>query len=724
MLIKRSLLAFAVCGLISACAGPEGPAGAQGPAGATGTPGATGAQGVPGATGSTGPAGQNGQNGQPGATGPAGDAGPAGRDLRYVGPGLAVTVLDAGIDSAGVTTVELKLADSAGRGLDRNGLYTEGAVSVSFVLGYLDERADGLPLQYVSYTKRTVAFDGGSTVQNATDTNGTWTELDPLAGTWRYRFGTVATVGANANKTHSIGLYATRTFQGDRYVDNDVVHFRPDGQAVTAKRDIVTTQACNGCHTRLEAHGGARREVGLCVMCHTDTNAIDPESGNTFDFKVMVHKIHRGATLPSVDAGTPYYFVGFNNAVSDFSHVAYPGKLADCDVCHAGTQGDRWNTNINKVNCSGCHDRTWFETTPMPAGYTMHAVGPRNDTTCALCHGLTGPYPVDQKHVLASRDLKALRVTGRIVSAPPTPPGTRPTFTFALDVNGAPREVLTQRLSRLRFVVGGPNTDIARYWSETAENAADCAAVTDGGACLTRLDAGVYSYRAATALLPTDTGSFTVGIEACATSDAGVRYCATNPVAPFAVTDPTPVARRKDVTLTQCNACHDGLAAHGGTRNNTEHCVICHNANTVLRAVVPADGGVVTAGAANFKDLIHEVHAAAEYPSPLNNCAKCHTATGASLPVPDGVLPSRSENQSCGPSGAPTDGGTTCVASGVLVTPVFTAPTSAACTSCHSSLSAQVHASLNTTSTGQEACAVCHAAGRSAGIDTAHRLVP
>ena len=142
-------------------------------------------------------------------------------------------------------------------------------------------------------------------------------------------------------------------------------------------------------------------------------------------------------------------------------------------------------------------------------------------------------------------------MTGNIVSIPPVAPGNRPSVTFAVQVNGAPRDVLSQRLSRLRFITGGPNADIARSWTESAENAPDCATITDGGACLDRVDAGVFTYRARTALLPTDEGSFSVGVEICANNDAGTRWCATNPVVPFAVTDPVAVARRKPVTLAQ-----------------------------------------------------------------------------------------------------------------------------------------------------------------------------
>lgn len=728
---SRTLAAALAVTLVAAalgCTGAPGPQGPQGPAGETGASGPAGAgtQGPAGPPGQNGMNGVDGTNGQPGMTGPqgpAGDAGLNGRDLRFSGPGLVVTVLDAGIDDGGVS-VDLRLADSAGRALDRDGLLTEGAVSVSLVAGYLEERAaDGLPLQYVSYTRRDVAFDGGTFAQNATDTGGAWSELEPLgSGRYRYRFATRAAVGANAGKTHSIGLYATRTVQSVRYVDNEVFHFRPDGQPVVKRRELVTNQTCNTCHTRLEAHGGARRDVELCVMCHTDTADLDPDTGNSYDFKKMVHAIHRGSSLPSVDAGTPYRFVGFMNREFDYSHVKYPGDLDTCEACHQGPQADRWKTNPSAANCSGCHDRTWFADAFPPPGYTLHFAGPRPDTQCLICHQDGSIAPTSVKHVSPLRDATRLEVKAAIWSVPAAPPGARPTVTFGVDVNGQPREALTARLSRLRFVFAGPNTDIARFTSETAENAPDCALVTDGGACLQRLDAGVFTYRANLTMAPTDVGSFTVGLEVCATTDAGVRWCAVNPTAPFAVTDATATRRRQDVTLGQCNACHQNLAAHGGTRTHTDHCVLCHGGNLVENVATPVDGGAVTAPSANFKDLVHRLHAAAEYPSPLNHCQKCHTASASVLPLPAGVLPSRSEVRTC--ASAPADGGLTCPTASLAVTPVFEPPTAAACTGCHFSVAASAHALLNTTPAGVEACAVCHAAGRTAGVDSVHAVSP
>ena len=81
--------------------------------------------------------------------------------------------------------------------------------------------------------------------------------------------------------------------------------FQPSTGATTGifSREIVETATCDNCHTSLTAHGGARVDVQYCVMCH-NPGTTDPYSGNTLDMKVMVHKIHTGNTLPSIQTAS------------------------------------------------------------------------------------------------------------------------------------------------------------------------------------------------------------------------------------------------------------------------------------------------------------------------------------------------------------------------------------------------------------------------------------
>src|SRR5260370_6365513 len=110
-------------------------------------------------------------------------------------------------------------------------------------------------------------------------------------------------------------------------------NFVPNGSAVQTTRDVVHTTGCNTCHDQLSAHGGSRRGVEMCMLCHTP-QTVDPDTGNTIDRKVMVHKIHMGSSLPSVQAGKPYQIIGFNQTVVDWSTVGFPADVRPCGTVH------------------------------------------------------------------------------------------------------------------------------------------------------------------------------------------------------------------------------------------------------------------------------------------------------------------------------------------------------------------------------------------------------
>jgi OmcA/MtrC family decaheme c-type cytochrome len=180
----------------------------------------------------------------------------------------------------------------------------------------------------------------------------------------------------------------------------------------------VTDARCDQCHGFVQAHG-SRRTVPLCITCHNPSTG-DPETSRTVDFKVMIHKIHSGSTLPSVQQGKGYFIVGFNQTVSDFSDVVFPYHnhgVRHCTVCHeGGAQSDNWKKIANVTVCTSCHDNVQFTAAagldPCPIGTAgaanfadcLHTAGPipvsdpRDSTTCLLCHGPGAPQAIDLFH--------------------------------------------------------------------------------------------------------------------------------------------------------------------------------------------------------------------------------------------------------------------------------------------------------------------------------------
>jgi hypothetical protein len=182
--------AFALLG----CEGPAGPPGEQGDAGPPG-------------------AGTSGDAGPPGDPGPAGDAGEPGRNAYITGPGLVLNIVDTSIDAQGTVKVRFRITDGGGIPLDRDGLYTEGAVVTRFVLAWLDQTSDGKPLQYTSYTTQpqTSPINGMTAEQAAADQGGTYAEVGVAQGVYDYTFGAKVSV-ADSKKTHTLGAWAHRDF--------------------------------------------------------------------------------------------------------------------------------------------------------------------------------------------------------------------------------------------------------------------------------------------------------------------------------------------------------------------------------------------------------------------------------------------------------------------------------------------------------------------------------
>lgn len=258
--------------------------------------------------------------------------------LLFIRPGLELEILDVAIPEDLRTVVTFSIQDPRGLPLDIDGIFTPGPVSASFILARIPAGEN----QYVAYTTRTQTspITGASAEQASSDSGGTTTKVED--GIYMYRFGTALPADFDRDATHTVGVYARRDlreFGLDRYADNALHHLVPSGISEPAPRDVVRTAACNQCHNPLALHGGARLEVGLCVLCH-NPQSVDPDTGNTVDLKVMVHKIHRGENLPSVEAGTPYQIIGFRQSVHDYSHVAFPQDIRNCQNCHIPGQSE------------------------------------------------------------------------------------------------------------------------------------------------------------------------------------------------------------------------------------------------------------------------------------------------------------------------------------------------------------------------------------------------
>ncbi len=150
-----------------------------------------------------------------------------------------------------------------------------------------------------------------------------------------YKFGTVLPEGYDADATHTVGIYASRNlseFELDTYYDNELEHFVPSGSSQPMPREIVTTETCNGrCHQGLALHGGSRRDIELCILCHNPNQDIDPDTGNSVDMPLMIHKIHMGAGLAN-----GYNIIGYRQSNHDYSDVVYPAEINDCESCHTG----------------------------------------------------------------------------------------------------------------------------------------------------------------------------------------------------------------------------------------------------------------------------------------------------------------------------------------------------------------------------------------------------
>ena len=626
--------------------------------------------------------------------------------------GVVVKIQSAAIANDGTITVRATIVDADGFPLDRLGAATKGPVSLSFIAGYIPAGQS----QYVSYTttvaKPTLNNNPAQT-QAANDSGGTFSTN--AIGDYSYTFKTKVPTTFDSTVTHSIGVSAFRNlaeygeFDEWSEVSNDVFNFIPNGNPVKTTRSVVTTDACNQCHNPLIGHGGSRVKVELCIMCHTP-QTINPDTGLTQDMKVLIHKIHRGSSLPSVVAGTPYR-IWHRGAWSDFSTVVFPQDVRNCTTCHSAAAGqpDAWKSNPSAAACGSCHDNVNFAT-----GQNHVNLPQPDDSGCKNCHTSVAHTDFDASipgaHLIPANSTALSGVVAKVLKVDGAVPGAAPTVTFSvMDKSNNPLDVT--KLSSVRVILGGPNTDY-----NTGAGAIRVSETVSGSTSTAKGLNGVYTYTMTNKIPAAAAGSYTVSIEAANNvtllPNTVVPVPAVDASKPmefyFSVDKSAMVPRRQVVATAKCAACHMDLTfVHGSARAATQECTICHN---------PALSDGTSGQSVNMAVQIHSIHRGenlanpyvlgttnyqdVRFPGDLRDCRTCH-------------LPGTYMVENVGAKAMVASPG------GFTKT---TGPTAAACQGCHDDIATASHALANTTVLG-ESCAACHSANGEFSVDRVHQRI-
>lgn len=659
--------------------------------------------------------------------------------LDVVRPGLTITIQSASISSAGTISTTFTILDSQSLPLDIAGVTTPGPVSLSFLAAYIPKGQE----QYVSYITRTVTGSViPSTAQPTSDSGGTTTQIAP--GQYTYTFKTTAPSGFDPTATNTIGIYGSRNlsaFDLNTAYASTTFNFVPNGAPVTVTRDVIRTASCDTCHDQLSYHGGSRRGISLCVMCHTPQNT-DPNTGNSLDMKVMAHKIHMGSSLPSVIAGTPYEFVGYQNAISNFSTVVDPAMAQRCTVCHSqstgAAQATAYMTEPTAVTCGSCHDNVNFAT-----GANHPGGAQPNDSMCSTCHIPQGSSDFDASivgaHVVPVDSSLLSGLKASITSVANGTAGKAPTVTFTL-TNNAGAGVPISALGSLSLTMAGPTTDYG--YTSFGSNVTTPGYVTESATAATCNAAGTCMYTFTHTIPAAATGTYAIGLEARRTetvlsgapNQQSIEYGALNPVSYFSVDGSTVAPRRTVVVETNCNQCHVELSVHGTLRNNVEYCVMCHNPSNTdasLRSTstVAADTKLPAQGI-NFNLMVHRIHfgpnATADdtkYPYVIVGFGGSHNDFSTTLYPAMSPTGSAGDTRNCELCHTNSSEQNLPVGLNPVVDPEGwinpNQPVSDACSGCHTSEAEASHMLSNQTVLG-ETCTTCHSSGAAFAVDQVH----
>jgi OmcA/MtrC family decaheme c-type cytochrome len=484
------------------------------------------------------------------------------------------------------------------------------------------------------------------------------------------------------------------------------------------------------------------------------------------------------------------------------SGVNHPQDIRNCATCHRPEAPDsaRILVDTSKRSCQGCHVHVWFESATPPtapsgtAYYETHPPVPGfpfngsvPSATCAVCHGDPSPIVnarVSVAHVEPHDSAEYNPLTFTIVDVTDAAAGLNPTVTFDVaDRNGPVTDLAV--LDTMNVTMSGPTSDyvytqnflsqpIMTTAGTTKTVFATPVAGTPGRFQIAFANRTSGPLAGGPAIPAGATGTWAIGLEgrrvnaALTTSErangtlgetANFYDKPNNPVRYIAVAGGTVEERRTVVTTERCSACHDVLSFHGGQRNETQYCVLCHapdatdwgtpalTGTTAGRPKIDV-GGVPTVNVAatpdnieersiHLKNMIHRIHTGEDleltrpfavygfrtslfYFDELRvpalarmRCTSCHeedTYTLEALPL-DAAPTVANETPTIMHTGTQQH------AAGENTVP----PIRSACLSCHDTPFARQHADAFTAGL-TERCRECHTEGNVAAVKTAHGI--
>ena len=746
------LAASALLALSGACSGSAGKNGASGTDGLDGTNGTNGTNGVDGAVGADGTDGSSGTDGTDGTNGTDGTDGVVGVDGRD------------GHRGEGPWGVNLSVVDIAG-GTGPDGQFLVGDFPV---VTFTVTDDDGLEYDLSELTGMYFNLSGPTSHYQIaiyySDLSSVSTDaVYDYDGTWTYTFSEAipATFHAPPNDTTDLG-YDDGDWGGEAITDGTytvagwayIRQYRQDGTSyyesdniandvlvgtATAyeTREVVLAENCATCHgDEFYAHGGSRRDLGVCLTCHvaggedrySSTDATVTPS-TTIGLTTMIHKIHNGSTLTdgleiagypsdSTAEGYPdYNLVDF----SDVTFPRWPMEAATCDACHGDAVDGDVETRPTRQACGACHDTVDFATGD------NHDGGVRtDDSLCFVCHTATAiegyhADPRDSTSITSGMNVDVVGVTGGSGGGGNFQVGDFITVEFALTHDDGTAATISE-LSSSTAVFSGP-TDHFQWILESASGNVVSASVYDS-------TAGTYSYTFASAIPATysaqknDTtdlgydkgdwygealvdGTYRVGLmayENVTDSDGTTWRDNTSDTVDFLFGSATTVEGRDVVAEDNCLACHGKLEFHGDSRAGLDYCLMCHTAGGEDK--YSATDATTTPGVTiEFKVMIHKIHAG-------DLLTETYDINGYGTPYS-----TTNFNEISFPR---QDGGVMACAACHEGSDAWKDPSTAPCTSCHDTEDAAAHAAIMTDETYGESCDVCHGEGADFAVEQMH----